>query len=249
MAKQAGLIKVKGTLDNVTFYQTQDGHLVKMKTHIDGKRIAKDPAFARTRENGKEFGMAAKAGKLLRDTLRTMTVNSVRGRIAGKITQLMGQIKNYDLTNARGLRNVGTAISTSEGKNLLRGLEFNSSVLLGNVLLKPYVLDVTTGVISISDLLPANDIAWPQGATHFSLTGGFANIDFKSGSSDLKLTNVLNLAKDAPSTTISLTPTADPNGSGIHLYILKVEFFQSVNGIQYSLKNGAFNALKVIEVV
>jgi hypothetical protein len=31
--------------------------------------------------------------------------------------------------------------------------------------------------------------------------------------------------------------------------LLKIEFFQSVNGVQYSLKNGAYNALRVIEVV
>lgn len=45
MARQNGLIKIKGTLDNVSFYKTKDGDLARMKTSVDGKRIANDPAF------------------------------------------------------------------------------------------------------------------------------------------------------------------------------------------------------------
>ena len=67
MARQSGLIKLKGTLDNINFYKTKDGNLARMKTSVDAKRIANDPAFERTRENGMEFGSAAGPGKLLRD--------------------------------------------------------------------------------------------------------------------------------------------------------------------------------------
>ncbi len=37
MARQTGLLKIKGTLDNVTFYKSKDGHLAKMKTSLDGE--------------------------------------------------------------------------------------------------------------------------------------------------------------------------------------------------------------------
>lgn len=248
MAKQTGLIKVKGTLDNVTFYQTQDGNLVKMKTSIEKSRIMKDPAFARTRENGSEFGLSAKSGKLFRDTLRVMTMNAVRGRIAGRITQLMTQIKNLDTNSIRGDRNVGAGISTSGGKALLKGLEFNTNALLGSVLLKPYSLVPSTGVISIPSFVPINDILWPQGATHMSLTGGYAVINFITGAADLKLTNVLNVARDIAPGAVTLTPTAVPTGTGTKIYLLKIEFFQLMNGVQYSLRDGTFNALRVIEV-
>ena len=40
-----------------------------------------------------------------------------------------------------------------------------------------------------------------------------------------------------------------PAGTGAKVYLLKIEFFQLVNGVQYSLKNGAHNALKIIEVI
>jgi len=31
--------------------------------------------------------------------------------------------------------------------------------------------------------------------------------------------------------------------------LLKMEFFQLINGVQYSLKNGSYNALKIVEVL
>ena len=70
MARLKGLLKIEGTLDNLTFYKTQDGHLVKTKSGVSGDRIANDPNFQRTRENGSEFGSSASAGKLLRNAVR-----------------------------------------------------------------------------------------------------------------------------------------------------------------------------------
>jgi hypothetical protein len=66
---------------------------------------------------------------------------------------------------------------------------------------------------------------------------------------DFKMTNVLNLAITAPSTAVTLTPTAVTVGTGTKVYLLKIEFFQQVNGVQYPLKNGAYNALKIIDVL
>ena len=65
MAKQSGLIKLKGTLGGITFYKSQDGYLAREKGGVDAARIASDPSFQRTRENGAEFGRAGKAGKIL----------------------------------------------------------------------------------------------------------------------------------------------------------------------------------------
>jgi hypothetical protein len=74
-----------------------------------------------------------------------------------------------------------------------------------------------------------------------------ANVNLSTKVSDVRLTNVVNLAINAPASTVTLTPTAVPTGTGTRLFLLKVEFFQLVNGVQYSLKNGAYNALAIIE--
>ena len=70
MAKQTGIIKLKGTIGGISFYKTSDGHLAREKGGVDKSRIQNDPAFQRTRENGEEFGRAGKGGKVLRNAIR-----------------------------------------------------------------------------------------------------------------------------------------------------------------------------------
>lgn len=248
MARQSGLIKIKGTLDNVSFYKSKDGDLARMKTSLDGKRIASDPAFVRTRENNSEFGSSAGSGKLLRDAIRTMMQNASDGGVTARLTKLMTQIKNLDSTSARGDRNVGVGIQTPEAKALLKGFNFNIKAILGSILYNPHVVDTATGVITLDELVPINDVNATPGATHITLRGAWAKVDFATGETSVEETNAVNLPLDATSMNVVLTPAAAPAGTGIDIYLLMIEFFQEVNGNQYTLKNGAYNALSVVEV-
>ncbi len=248
MARQSGLIKLKGTLDNVNFYKTKDGNLARMKTSVDAKRIANDPAFERTRENGKEFGSSAGSGKLLRDAVRPMAMNASDGRVTARMTKIMTAIKNLDTQNDRGKRVVAIGIQDPAGVATLKGFDFNKSALLGAILYKPYTVDTVSGEIVIANLVPQLDIAWPQGATHIQLSAGYAGVDFTTNEKDLQVSNEVNLPLDTTASTVTLTPAGAPAVATTKLFLLKIEFFQEVNGNQYTLKNGAYNALKVVEV-
>ena len=249
MAKLKGILKIEGTLQEMTFYKTQDGNLVKTKSGVSGDRIANDPAFARTRENGSEFGSSATAGKVLRDAIRNMVATASDNRVTSRVTQIMTQIKNLDTTSLRGDRTVDVGIATAEGKALLKNFNFNDKAILGAILYKPYTVTTATGVIDIANLVPITDIAAPSGTTHVSLKGAFAIVDFDLGTSDVGYTNVENLPIDGTSTSVTLTPASVPSGTGTKLYLLQIEFFQEVNAVQYPLNNGAYNALAIIEVV
>lgn len=248
MARQKGILKIEGTIGDVTFYKSQDGHLAKGKGGVSKDRILNDPSFIRTRENGAEFGSAGLSGKLMRDNLRPLMSLAADNRVTSRITKLMTQILKLDTTSARGKRNVGVATAGAPAKALLKNFNFNLNAILGALLFKPFAVNTTTGVITIANLTPASDIAFPGGATHVNITGGAANINFVTGAADVKLTNSVNLAISAASSAITLTPTAVPTGAGVKMFFLKIEFLQLVNGIQYSLKNGAFNPLAIVEV-
>jgi hypothetical protein len=101
MAKQKGVIKLDGTIGNITFYKTQDGYLAREKGSVTADRIANDPAFQRTRENGAEFGRAGKAGKILRNAIRNLLQNAADGRMVGRLTQKMVEVVKADTVNAR----------------------------------------------------------------------------------------------------------------------------------------------------
>ncbi len=248
MARQKGIIKLKGKIGDLSFYKTQDGHLAREKGGVDASRIANDPAFVRTRENGAEFGSSASSGKVLRDALRPMLMTASDNRVTSRLTKLMTDIKNLDTTSVRGERTVGVAIATPQAMALLKGFNFNNRANLGSVLFKPFAVVTATGVITINGLAPINDIAFPAGATHMSIKGSWAKVDFANNVFDVQLSNVVNIPIDATPNNIVLTPGVAPAGAGTNLYLLHIEFFQELNGAQYSLKNGAYNALSIVEV-
>ena len=249
MARLKGILKIHGTLDDLTFYKTQDGHLVKTKSSISKQRIMTDPNFQRTRENGSEFGSAASAGKLLRAAIRALLLTTSDNRITSRVTKVMTIVKNYDATSARGLRNVGVAISQAAAKAELKDFDFNIESPLSSTLFKPFAINATTGVITITGLVPSTDISFPIGATHVTVRGGWVKIDFAGNKAEIQLTNATNMVISNTATSVTLTPTAGPAVVGTGLFLLAVEFFQLVNGVQYTLKNGSYNSLSIVQVV
>lgn len=168
MAQQKGIIPLQGTIGNITFYKSKDGYMAREKSGLNADRIANDPSFARTRENGAEFGRAGNAGKVLRSAIRALLLNTADSRMIARLTREMMKVIQADTVNERGLRNVidGEA-------ELLTGFEFNANSKLGTVLFAPFTQSINrvTGVleINIPSFIPVNMIAAPSGATHYKL--------------------------------------------------------------------------------
>ena len=248
MARQKGIIKLKGTIGDITFYKTQDGHLAREKGGIDASRIKSDPAFQRTRENGSEFGRAGKAGKVLRTAMRALLLNSADGRMVSRLTQQMVKVIQADLINERGLRNVidGEA-------ELLAGFEFNIRGKLGTSLFAPFVgaIDRVTGDITVdlAPFIPTNMIAAPSGTTHYKIISAGAEIDFEAETFVVANSETAILPWDAVATVaIAQTNAVTPASTKPLFLALGIEFYQQVNGQMYSLKNGAFNPLALAQV-
>ena len=248
MARQKGIIKLKGTIGDITFYKTQDGHLAREKGGIDASRIKNDPAFQRTRENGSEFGRAGTAGKILRTALRALLLNSADGRMVSRLTQAMVKVIQADVTSNRGLRNVidGEA-------ELLAGFEFNIRGKLGTSLFAPFVasIDRVTGQIEVTvpSFIPVNMIAAPGGTTHYKIISAGVEVDFEAETFVAENSATAILAWDAEaSMVVSQTNMVTPASTKPLFLALGIEFFQEVNGQMYSLKNGAYNALALVKV-
>ena len=248
MARQKGIIKLKGTIGDITFYKTKDGHLAREKGGIDASRIASDPAFQRTRENGSEFGRAGKAGKILRTSLRALLLNSADGRMVSRLTQAMVKVIQTDVTSLRGLRNVidGEA-------ELLAGFEFNIRGKLGTSLFAPFVgtIDRVSGEISVdlAEFIPANMIAAPSGTTHYKIISAGAEIDFEAETFVEAHSETAILPWDAVATVaINQVNAVTPASTKPLFLALGVEFYQEVNGQMYPLKNGAYNPLALVQV-
>ncbi len=248
MAKQKGIIPLKGTIGNITFYKSKDGYLAREKGGVDGNRIANDPAFQRTRENGFEFGRAGSAGKLLRNALRTVIQNASDGRMVSRLTREIMKVIQADETNSRGQRNVidGEA-------ELLTGFEFNENGKLATTLYAPFTasIDRVTGAlqVNIPSFIPTNQVKAPGGTTHFKIVSAGTEINFegKSYTVDSESTAILPW-NDTATAAIALTTQVPANSTHPLFLALGIEFYQEVNGAMYPLKNGAFNALALVKV-
>ena len=248
MAKQRSILPLDGTIQNITFYESMDGFLAKEKGGVDKKRIAKDPAFQRTRENGVEFGKAGLAGKLLRTALRSVLRQSTDKRMVSRLTRQMMEVIQGDETSSRGQRNVIDGEAT-----LLEGFEFNIEGKLGTTLYAPSTatIDRVAGQLKIDlpAFVPMEMIAAPDGATHFKIVSAGAEIDFVNGKYvvDSKSTEELPW-NEAVTAAISLSNAVTANSIHPLFLSLGIEFFQEMNGANYRLKNGAFNAHALVKV-
>lgn len=249
MGEQNSLVKVRGTLGGLTYYKTKDGDLVRQKGGVSKDRIANDPAFLRTRENGMEFGTAGKMSKTIRDCLRPILRNAADSRVTSRLTKAMFQLLKLDATSDRGKRHPSEGIKTEAGKAVLQGFNFNIDSMLRSVLFKPLELDLEAKAVSLKQLSTMNDILYAQGATHLRLTIGVASIDFVTGKSQFTYNMSDHIEIKPEPIDLSLVLNSSFIGEGTKIYVFKIEFSQLLNGKHYSLSNDSFNAMEVIAVV
>lgn len=249
MAKFDGIFEIKGTLQGMSFYKSKDGLLIRKKGGIDKSRIKNDPAFQRTRENGSEFGHNAKMGQLMRKSVANLLSLAKDYRVSSRMSQAMSRIKNLDFDSPRGERKVWIGIESPEGKQSLRGFDFNLNSPFNSVFRSQYVLDTATGAVAISSFNPTTNLSIPQGATHASFSVAVATVDFELENYGTTYSLKENFALVDGTLDLALTPDTMPVGSGTTFYYFMIEFFQELNGIQYPLKNNSHNVLYLMEVV
>ena len=248
MAQQKGIIKLDGTIGGITFYKSKDGYLAREKGGVSADKIANDPAFQRTRENGAEFGRAGKAGKILRTSLRALLQNASDSRMVSRLTKEMLKVVQADAVNPRGERNVidGEA-------ELLQGFEFNIYGKLGTTLYAPFTaaIDRVTGALTVDipAFVPIHMLAAPGGSTHYKIISAGVEVDFENETYVVDTKDTAIQPWDATATAAINLANAVSAASTHPLFLaLGIEFYQEVNGQMYPLKNGAFNALALVQV-
>ncbi len=248
MARQRGVIKLDGTLDDITFSKTKNGFRAGMKSSLNKNRLMSDPAFARTRENMNEFGRAGKAGKVLRKALRSAVQQCKDKALASRMLKSLMVVIKADASSDRGLRNV------IDGETeLLKGFEFNVNARLEASFFAPFTatIDRVTGnaVADVPSFIPMTQVVPPDGATHFKIVSAAAAIDFTAETFDSSFSESAVMPLDATATAAINQVNALPAASTHPLFLaLGMLFFQRVNGVDYPLKNGAFNSLSLVEV-
>ena len=248
MAKQKGIIKLKGTIDDISFYKTADGHMARAKGGVDRNKILNDPAFQRTRENNSEFGTAGKGGKLIRTSIRHLMQNAKDRLVVGRLVKKLLAIVKTDPIHDRGLRTIEDG-----DMQILHGFDFNGNAPLGTTLYNAFALtynratgDATANIDAYS---PSIRIDAPSGTTHFKLSLGAVELDFQGMQFVFAVDDSGILPYNPVELPASVLSVSLPAASLLPvIQVVGVEFYQFVNGEHYPLKNGANNALGIVNV-
>ena len=244
MARQTGILGIQGTVGGLVF--SKNGN-ISQKPASNKAAFASAPSRARTRENASVFGLSAKYSKLLRDSLRVAIAAASDSRVASRLTAKMREIIGLDDTNDRGQRVFDAANSAP-----LLGFDFNAASGIGQTMYFPYEVtgagaDVT---MSIPALSPGNDIAAPQGATHFEVV-------FAASALDMEMLNFTNAVVAAPLGILPInsaalvnqqmvaTFPAAPAAAELVVGVVGINFYQQVNGKFYALNNNSTNPLAI----
>ena len=120
---------------------------------------------------------------------------------------------------------------------------------MASVLHATYTVETATGTIAIPDFISQEKLSAPSSVTHVSFRSAFVNLDLATGFFNKSYSPINSVLINQNLIKVPLIPEEILAGSGIQLYLLLVEFFQEVNGVQYPLQSGTYNALSVVELV
>jgi hypothetical protein len=168
MPQQIGLIKLKGKIDGISFYESGGNLLARMAKGPSKNRIMHDPAFARTRQNNSEFAGSAKVAKAFRYAFH-LVKNVSDPYISSRLTGIFKRI-NISGKGSKGKR----SIDLSRHREQLTGFEFNRdrfvSQFFTGLLIANNTADRASASITIENVLLRNVVKAPSGATHVRFT-------------------------------------------------------------------------------
>lgn len=253
MARQTGLIKLSGTLDDITFYEGKGKAgkteaLAKTKSGVSAERIANDPAFVRTRENNSEFGRTASMAKAIR-----LAFNRFSKGTQAELVRRLRALLELDAVSGRGQRNFEAL--TEVQFNALAGFQFNPQSKYSEVILGSRPTKSATATLDVPRIdVSAGIINPPQGATDYSMVTVCSVINL-ADNTIVETISAISPASAIPAdlqfpavANIANTYTIAPVAGQISLVSFGVVFYQTVNGLTYQLNNDAKTPFELVYI-
>jgi hypothetical protein len=264
MAKQKGIIKLKGKIGDLSFYEQNGEYVARLKGGVDKERLQTDKAFRRTRENMAEFGGSATVGKSLRLSLKAVTKQFGDRYLTARLVKLLREIT----ARGPGIRGKRSILVNANRESLI-GFEFTKNTPLVTVFNAPYAVSANADRNEVQIAIPAFDAdvfaEAPLGATHFRLVGAIgvlSDFDFNTSTRSYEPVDEsvnelgaagrsaeLSIAGNTGAQTLTLSLPGSPviGTDAVVLVCLGIEFVQEMNGTFYLLESG--NAMQIVDCI
>jgi hypothetical protein len=239
MAYQAGPLRLKGKLGDLSFYHhKQYGYLVRLKGGPTKHMIATSPQFERTRENASEFALAAAAGKLIRQAVLMATGLKGDSNVTQRLTGLLVTLGKTDFANTRGSRNPVAVFDEPDSRLLLCSFPFYTSKPISATYCGKITCHTSTGSIIFPELLSSEFFRTPKGATHVQIKAAIAVLDFDNRSYTICQAPVYTARLENTMPQADFVCDLQSVGSGYRIGILSITFLQEKNEELYLLTDG-----------
>ena len=248
MAKQTGIIRLKGTLDGVNYYHSKAGGDLARTAGggFSNEALKNSSKMVRPRENASEFGHCSRVKSSFRMSLIPFLCIRKDGQLHGRLMQLFTRLKAMDRVNIRGDRKVARGLETPMGAYLMADFVFTPECRVIEILGASESFDFNSRTLSVTNF-DIKRVRFPTGSTHIALNLGFLIFDFNSMEYQLKTSAPFYIDKNYNASSFQMSVDL-AQGNGMAIAVLGMRFYQEVNGTYYLLKSANAVGLEILEV-
>lgn len=245
MAKNQGIVRLRGSIDGVTYTEGVNGKLSRSRTSLTKAKMDANPKFRKLRQMQSELGSYARFGALLRSGAKSELVRVKPYRGVQRINKLFNEIKNADSVHRMGKRTVMEGLNSAAGRNLLLNYDFYGVTTVSALLEKEFVVDLATGEARIAAFNPVRDLFCPELTTHVVFKAVFIGLDSEQNVVSTKRSPEVNLPIANVEADLILQSAGLPDVSVALFYVVQVLFINEVNGFRELLEPNAFTILAI----
>jgi hypothetical protein len=248
MAKNQGIVRLRGSIDGVTYSEGVNGRLSRSKSSLNKAKMDANPKYEVLRLIQHELGLFSKFGSLMRSGIQNELARVKPYRGVQRLNKILIQIKNEDTVHRMGERTVGEGLESEKGRALLKNFDFYGKTTVTALIDKELLLDPDTGVITIEKFNPVEDVIAPKNVTHLQLRSLVIGLDEGNGIAAVRRSEEVYLPLEVGSADVVLDPNGLPNVDRHLLFVVQLLFYKEVNGFR-ELSGTDSAALTIISVV
>lgn len=246
MAKQKGIVFLEGTIGGVNFYYREGVPTARAAGGGFTKQAIKHGSnMVRVRESNNEFGMCAVVNKTFKQAIRPFLLGYKDGTLHSRLMQLFLKIKDCDMISERGKRCVFLGLSDTAGKAIMESFVFTPKRAM--LLSCSYGFD-WDGLLFSASGFNINEVVFPLKADYMEVVFGVICFDFETLSYTRVIASPLLIGRDYTGDGFNILLDELPGGTGVLFGMLRVAFYQEVNGERYLLSGANNFGVEIVSV-
>ena len=200
-------------------YPLGDDLIIRANSGFTTKGLKTAAQYEKCRGTAQEFGKLSSLCKQMRLALADILPKKNNLAVVNSLTKKMRVVMAHDAINARGQRNLATALTTKSGQQLLEGYEFNPDTVFEY----GYVMDESGLQLNTTTIVFAADMDYVGFRMH-GLAFDFVTAAYELASGDWHLYS----ADTLPATIDLALPEMESHE--VQFGILEMAFFKEVEG-------------------